>query len=395
MELKIDSLSTMVASGFSTIQEVIQALSANLGAANFPKGETKVRSESQKAKSGTKGIPKQDVAQGEPGSKKASRSEGEPGTKGRSVPAKRKRGTQGDSGSKGEKRQEAEILFEYEIAGEKVLMSKETLESMQKGVSSKHPILPSVTIREPTPTPKESALERQWREKEEQNKLGKGKDKMPEYILSGNTWGEGTEFSQEDANALMVDYRESTLKNHDEDFYKVVDEAMKEPSRRLSNCSTLLKERITSVCVKINEERRWAIDVYLNTGISMFITMQLLQSLPARVLTVMKNKITANHTAFNEILHLQMLSLISEKLPEVYTNPFCVYYAGTTKSGSKRCAYMSLGGTSTMESKSILKVLNMILNSKANKERVLAGKKGQGTEIYYEEDDLQSNLQQS
>ena len=33
---------------------------------------------------------------------------------------------------------------------------------------------------------------------------------------------------------------------------------------------------------------------------------------------------------------------------------------------------MSLGGTSTIESRAILKVLNMILNSKANKERVLA-----------------------
>ncbi|KAK1397549.1 hypothetical protein POM88_007412 [Heracleum sosnowskyi] len=149
---------------------------------------------------------------------------------------------------------------------------------------------------------------------------------------------------------------------------------MKEPNRRLSNCSTLLKEKIISVCVKINEESRWAIDVYLNTGISMFITMQLLQGLPARVLTVMKNKITANHTAFNEILHLQMINLIAEKLPEVYTNPFCVYYEGTTKSGSRRCAYMSLGGTSTMESGSILKVLNMILNSKVNKERALAVK---------------------
>ncbi|KAK1361346.1 hypothetical protein POM88_045820 [Heracleum sosnowskyi] len=149
---------------------------------------------------------------------------------------------------------------------------------------------------------------------------------------------------------------------------------MKEPRRRLSNCSTLLKDKIISVCVKVNEERRWAIDVYLNSRISMLITMQLLQSLPTRVLTVMKNKITANHTVFNEVLHLQMMNLIAEKLPEVYTNPFCVYYESTTKSGSRRCAYMSLGGTSTMESRSILKVLNMILNYKANKERVLAVK---------------------
>ncbi|KAK1394278.1 hypothetical protein POM88_013334 [Heracleum sosnowskyi] len=172
----------------------------------------------------------------------------------------------------------------------------------------------------------------------------------------------------------MVNYRESTLKNHDEDFYKIVEEAMKEPRRRLSNCSTLLKEKIISVCVKVNEERRWAIDVYFNSRISMLITMQLLQSLPARVLTVMKNKITANHTVFNEVLHLQMMNIIAEKLREVYTNPFCVYYESTTKSGNRRCAYMSLGGTSTMESKSILKVLHMILNSKANKERVLAVK---------------------
>ena len=215
----------MVASRFSVIQEAIQALSANLDAAYLPKGEKGVRSEFQKAesgreRSGEEGLPDQDVAQGESISK-ASRSEGEPAAKGRSVSAKRKRGTKGDSGSKGEQMQEAENLFQYEIAGETVLMSKEALEAMQKGVSSKNPILPPVTIREPTPIPKESALERQWREKEKQNRLGKGKDKMPEYILSGNTWSEGTEFSQEDANALMVDYRESTLKNHDEDFYKV------------------------------------------------------------------------------------------------------------------------------------------------------------------------------
>ncbi|KAK1395655.1 hypothetical protein POM88_005518 [Heracleum sosnowskyi] len=188
------------------------------------------------------------------------------------------------------------------MAGETVLMSKEALEAMQGNAPSKRPVLPPVTIREPTPMPKENALEKKWREHEEQNRLGKGKDKMPEYILSGNTWSEGTEFSQEEANALMVDYRESTLKNHDEDFSRIVEGAMLEPSRRLNNCSTLLREKIISVCVKINEEKRWAIDVYLNNGISMFITMQLLQSLPAKVLTVMKNKIKANHTSFNEIL---------------------------------------------------------------------------------------------
>ncbi|KAK1363982.1 hypothetical protein POM88_039543 [Heracleum sosnowskyi] len=166
MESKLDSLSTMVASGFSTIQEAIQVLSATLDAANLPKGEKRARSESQRAesgreRSGTEGVPKQDVAQGEPVTKKASRSEGESAAKGRSVYAKKKRGTRGDSGSKKEQVQEADNLFEYEIAGETVLMSKEALEAMQGNVPSKNPILPPVTIREPTPIPKESALERQ------------------------------------------------------------------------------------------------------------------------------------------------------------------------------------------------------------------------------------------
>ncbi|KAK1395051.1 hypothetical protein POM88_014107 [Heracleum sosnowskyi] len=364
METKLDSLTTMVASGFSSIQEAIQVLSVNIGAANLPKGEKRSRSES---------VPQQDVStQGEPVSKEESRSKGETAAKGESVSVKKKGGAKGDSESKGE--QETETLFEYEMAGERVLMSKEALEAMQGKTQSKRPILPPVTIREPTSKPKESALEKKWREHEEQNRMGKGKVKLPEYILSGNIWSKGTEFSQEEANALMVDYRESTLHNHDDDFSRIVEEAILEPSRKFSNYSTLLKKKIISVCVKINEEKRWAIDVYLENGIYMFITMQLLQNLPAKVLTMMKSKVKENHTSFNEILQLQMLNLISEKLPEVYTNPLCVSYATTTRNGSRRCAYMSLGGTSSMESKAILKVLDMILNSKVNKERALVVK---------------------
>ncbi|KAK1394277.1 hypothetical protein POM88_013333 [Heracleum sosnowskyi] len=188
MESKLDSMSTMVASGFSTIQEAIQVLSASLDVANLPKGEKMARSESPKAGSGrerseSERVSKQDVAQGEPVSKKMSRSEGEPATKRKLLSARKKRGTKGESGSKGEQVQESEQLFEYEMAGETVLMSKEALEAMQKEVPSKNPILPPVTIREPTSVPKESALERQLREKEEQNRLGKGKDKLLEYTL--------------------------------------------------------------------------------------------------------------------------------------------------------------------------------------------------------------------
>ncbi|KAK1395656.1 hypothetical protein POM88_005519 [Heracleum sosnowskyi] len=97
MEAKLDSLSTMVASGFSSIQEAIQALSATIGAANLPKGEKRARSEFD-----PEFDHRQDGAsQGEPASKEESRSKGEPAAKGKSVSAKKKRETKGDSVSKG------------------------------------------------------------------------------------------------------------------------------------------------------------------------------------------------------------------------------------------------------------------------------------------------------
>ncbi|KAK1383891.1 hypothetical protein POM88_021626 [Heracleum sosnowskyi] len=253
-------------------------------------------------------------------------------------------------------------------------MSKEAFEEIQEKSKSKRLILPPVSINEPTPQPQETALQKLWKEKEEHNKLGKCKGKIPEHCISGIIWTECTEIDQEDANAMMVDYRESTLHNQDEKFNMMIEEVMREPSKTPTQISTLLMSRTVSVCVKINEERRWAIDVYLDTGISMLITMQLLQNLPARVLSVMKSKITANNTSFNEILQMQIQNLISEKLPEVYLNPLCVYYGVVTKDGVKKCAYLNLKGTSTIETKSIVKVLNVILNSKINKERFQAVK---------------------
>ncbi|KAK1401568.1 hypothetical protein POM88_001173 [Heracleum sosnowskyi] len=213
-----------------------------------------------------------------------------------------------------------------------------------------------------------------WREKEEQNKLGKGKGKMPEYCNAPSLWTEGTEIDQEDTNTKMVDYRESTLHNHDEQLFRVIEEVVRRPSITPSQVTTSLLDIIVSVCVKINEERRWAIDVYLNTGISMFITMQLLQNLQVRVLSVIKAKIKANNSTFNEILQVQLQDLMKERLPEVYLDPFCVCYGAVSKEGVKRYAFLDLKGTSRMETKTIMKVFNVILKSKINKERVLAVK---------------------
>ena len=88
---------------------------------------------------------------------------------------------------------------------------------------------------------------------------------MPEYYGSATIWIKGTELDQEEANAIMVDYMESTLHNKDEEFIRIIKEIEREPSEILSKVYILLKDKIVSVCVKINEEKRWAIDVYMDT----------------------------------------------------------------------------------------------------------------------------------
>ncbi|KAK1384765.1 hypothetical protein POM88_022500 [Heracleum sosnowskyi] len=272
--------------------------------------------------------------------------------------------------SSGQPKDKAEELVEVDLDGERVLMSKATQDAMQRRPASRHPILPPVTIREPTPATQESALQRRWREMEEQNKIGKGKGKLPESIHKGNTWSNGTEYDQEEVNTLMVDYRESTLHNHDSEFSNLVEEAMNAPSNRPTNTTKLLKDQITSVSVMVNDEKRWTVSIYYTSGISYFITMQLLQSLPAKVLCALKGKIRATQTPFNEILDMQIQNLITQKLPEVYTNPPSVFYRSKTKDGTRRNNFMNLVSPSRMETKSILKVLDGILSSNANPGRV-------------------------
>ncbi|KAK1394766.1 hypothetical protein POM88_013822 [Heracleum sosnowskyi] len=147
---------------------------------------------------------------------------------------------------------------------------------------------------------------------------------------------------------------------------------MNAPSNRPTNTTKLLKEQITSVSVMVNDEKRWAVSIYLTSGISYFITMQLLQSLPAKVLCALKGKIRATQTPFNEILDMQIQNLIMQKLPEVYSNPPCVFYRSKTKDGTRRNSFMNIGSPSRMETKSILKVLDGILSSNANPGRVHA-----------------------
>ncbi|KAK1375061.1 hypothetical protein POM88_031254 [Heracleum sosnowskyi] len=266
----------------------------------------------------------------------------------------------------------AEDLVEGDLDGERVLMSKATQDALQRRPASRHPILPPVVIREPTSETQEFALQRRWKEMEEQNKVGKGKRKLPESIHKGTTWSNGTEYGQEEVNTLMVDYRESTLHNHDSEFSSLVEEAMNAPSNRPTNTTKLLKDQITSVSVMVNDEKRWAVSIYFTSGIFYFITMQLLQSLPAKVLCALKGNIRATQTPFNEILDMQIQNLLTQKLPEVYTNPPSVFYRSKTKDGTRRNSFMNLVSPSRMETKSILKVLDGILSSNANLGRVHA-----------------------
>ncbi|KAK1364713.1 hypothetical protein POM88_040274 [Heracleum sosnowskyi] len=186
---KMDSLSQLVVDGFAATQLSIQFLT-DLVAANSTKGEKVARSES---------LPIQESGgtQGEPVTVK---------TKGG---AKRKAMSKGEQvkPSSGQPKDKAEELVEVDLDGERVLMSKATQDALQRRPTSRHPILPPVVIREPTPETQETALQKKWREMEEQNKLGKGKGKLPESIHKGNTWSNGTEYDQEEANTLMVDYR--------------------------------------------------------------------------------------------------------------------------------------------------------------------------------------------
>ncbi|KAK1378074.1 hypothetical protein POM88_024818 [Heracleum sosnowskyi] len=351
---KMDSLSQLVVDGFAATQLTIQFLT-DLVAANSTKGEKVARSESLpiQESGGTQGEPVAVETRG--GAKRKAMSKGEQ-----------------VKPSSGQPKDKAGKPVEVEMDGERVLMSKETQDALQRRSTSKHPILPPVVIREPTPETQETTLQKKWREMEEQNKLGKGKGKLPESIQKGIIWSNGTEFDQEEANVLMVDYRESTLLNQDSEFSSLVEQAMNAPSNRPTNTTKLLKDQITSVSVMVNDEKRWAVSIYFTSGISYFITIQLLQSLPAKVLCTLKGKIRATQTPFNEILDMQIQNLLIQKLPEVYTNPPCVFYRSVTKDGTRRNSFMNLVGTSRMETKSILKVLDGILNSNANPGRAYA-----------------------
>ncbi|KAK1388848.1 hypothetical protein POM88_017026 [Heracleum sosnowskyi] len=357
---KMDSLSQLVVDGFAATQLSIQFLT-DLVAANSTKGEKVARSESISIQEsgGTQGEPV--IVKTKGGAKQGSGVKSKTMTKGEQVKP-----------SSGQPKDKAEELVEVDLDGEKVLMSKATQDAMQRRPASRHPILPPVTIREPTSATQETALQKRWREMEEQNKLGKGKGKLPESIQKGNTWSNGTEFDQEEANTIIVDYRESTLHNHDIEFSSLVEEAMNAPSNSPTNTAKLLKDQITSVSVMVNDEKRWVVSIYFTSGISYFITVQLLQSLPAKVLCAMKGKIKATQTPFNEILNMQIQNMITQKLPEVYTNPPCVFYRSTTIDGTRRNNYMNLISPSRMQTESILKVLYGILSSNANPGKVHA-----------------------
>ncbi|KAK1394767.1 hypothetical protein POM88_013823 [Heracleum sosnowskyi] len=154
LDSKLDSLSQLVVDGFAATQLSIQFLT-NLVAANSTKGEKVARSES---------LPIQESG----------------GTQGEPVAVKTRGGAKRKAMSKGEQvkpssakpQDKAEKPVEVEMDGERVLMSKETQDALQIRPASRHPILPPVVIREPTPETQETALQKKWRNK---TNLGKVK----------------------------------------------------------------------------------------------------------------------------------------------------------------------------------------------------------------------------
>lgn len=214
-----------------------------------------------------------------------------------------------------------------EVDGEPMLVTKEVLEQFQKAQTS---TLPPLKINEPVPEAMKTPLQKHWREMEESNRLGE--DKMPEKInpATGYIWTDGSGYSSEEAETMMVSHMESTLQNKDEEFGALVNSAKKEAGGAYTKLSPILKNKIISISVKVNLEKRWAVDVYLKTGISIFITMQLLQSLQARVLNAKGTKVKANSTIFNNDLLAQIRGLVEGKLPEVIEEPYGVCYRITT-----------------------------------------------------------------
>ncbi|KAK1361610.1 hypothetical protein POM88_046084 [Heracleum sosnowskyi] len=111
----------------------------NLVDANSTKGGKVARSESIsiQGSGGTQGEPVAVKTKG--GAKQVSGIKSKAMTKGEQVKP-----------SSGQPKDKAEDLVEVDLDGEKVLMSKATQDAMQRRPASRHPILPPVTIREPT-----------------------------------------------------------------------------------------------------------------------------------------------------------------------------------------------------------------------------------------------------
>ncbi|KAK1379197.1 hypothetical protein POM88_025941 [Heracleum sosnowskyi] len=126
---KMDSLSQLMVDGFAATQLSIQFLT-DLVAANSTKGEKVARSESLpiQESGGTQGEPVDVETRG--GAKRKAMSKGEQ-----------------VKPSSGQPKDKAEKPVEVEMDGERVLMSKETQDALQRRSTSKHPILPPVVIR--------------------------------------------------------------------------------------------------------------------------------------------------------------------------------------------------------------------------------------------------------
>ena len=144
-----------------------------------------------------------------------------------------------------------------------------------------------------------------------------------------------------------------------------------EVENRLMNWSDNIKEQIADFCVKINEKRRWFVYICLKTLHTLYITMECLQSHPAIVLFSLISTTKKNEIPLNQIMRVNLMHVVDEKVPEVHMNPFTVFYR------TKSAKYLDKFGTINFDKTSMgvpgLKfILKQIILSPISPKRIAA-----------------------
>ncbi|WOG86531.1 hypothetical protein DCAR_0205742 [Daucus carota subsp. sativus] len=277
MSDKFDSLFKSVAEGFSKIRAALESFTTLLHAANLRKGE--------KYNISDKG--NEDQTSGEPQGRASEKELGGAST--------------GASG----KRELGESAPREQMKQPRATVSRT--------------VLPPVTIREPAFG--SSALNKRFRQREEEIAKGKGKQKLVEYADIFNAYGDGEEFDLVEATVIMVNDNESK-----QQFEKLIHDAKAGIGNRLMNWSDKIREQVADFCVIVNEKHRWFVYVYLKNQYTLYFTMECLQLQATIVLYSLLSTMMKKEIPVNQILNITHSNVINEKALEIYMNPFTIYY---------------------------------------------------------------------